>query len=149
MNGEVNISLNNIRNTKTVNINGVGVIHARKLGAGEQLDLSVKLRRLGKLIQELSKIDFMQFNEANPEDIKKIEKLNKKVESITNEIEDIKRFEFHTYKRCLTDDKNGEVVDVIMNTLTDEERTELFKQIFGEVKPISSTEEINLEDKDV
>src|SRR5690606_36906241 len=123
---DISISLSNIQHVKTVNIEGLGVLKVRKLGAGEDLDLSFKQRRLGKLIEELSKIDFTSLDTSKPSDIKKIEKLAKKAEALGDEIAEIKKFEFETYKRLLSDDKNGEIVDVIMNTLTDQERAELF-----------------------
>ena len=146
MSSEVNISLNNIQNIKTVNIKGVGVVRVRRLGAGEELDLSLKLRRLGKLVRELSKIDFMQFDSAKPEDLKKIEKLNKRVDAISDEIAAIKTFELQTYKRCFSDDKNGEIVDLIINTLSEEERVEFFKQIFGAKKEIDVAEPLTPEE---
>jgi hypothetical protein len=138
MDTSVSISLNNIQNIKTVNIEGIGVVKVRRLGAGEDLDLSVKVRRLGKLIDELSAIDFTKYDAKKPEDLKEIEKLTKRAEAISDEVAEIKRFEFETYKRCFSDDKDGALVDVIMNTLTEAERAELFKQIFNEKKQIEA-----------
>jgi len=143
---DMNISLNNIQKTKTVNIDGVGVLKVRRIGAGEELDLSRNHRRLSKIIKELSQIDFMQFNSAKPEDVKKIEKLNKRVDEISDEISEIKKFEYETYKRCLSDDENGKVVDVIMNTLTEEERSELFKQIFSTKKQVEVADSVSTDD---
>lgn len=115
----------------TVNIEGVGVVRVRRLGAGEELDLSDKMRRLGAIINQLSKIDFRGLDSANSEDAKKISKLSKKAELLSSEITEIKRFELKAYKKCFSDDANGKVVDILMDTLTDEERIELFKRIFN------------------
>jgi len=136
MESEVSISLNNIQNIKTVNIVGIGVVRVRKLGAGEELDLSAKTRQLGKLVAELSDMDFTKFDANKPEDVEKLSELSKRAEAIADEIEDIQKFEFDTFKRCFSDDENGKVVDVIMNTLTNEERGELFKQVFGRKKQV-------------
>jgi len=138
MESEVSISLNNIQNIKTVNIVGIGVVRVRKLGAGEELDLSAKTRQLGKLVAELSDMDFTKFDANKPGDVGKLAELSKRAEAIADEIEDIQRFEFDTFKRCFSDDENGKVVDAIMNTLTNEERGELFKQVFGRKKQVDA-----------
>lgn len=147
---DISISLNNVQNVKTVNIEGLGVIRARRLGSGEELDLSTRMRRTGKILDELSAMDFTKFDTSNPEELKKLKRLTKRAELLSDELDDIKRFEFNTFKRCMSDEKDGEVVDVIMNTLTDRERGELFKQIFGVVKQIDApdTEKIEVETND-
>lgn len=139
---DISLSLNNIQNIKTVNIEGVGVLKVRRLGAGEELDLSAKLRRLVKVIEELNKIDFTSLDATNPEDFKKISQLTTKAEALSEEATEIKKFEFETYKRCLSDDDGGKVVDVIMNTLTESERAELFNQIFGDKKPVDAPDTV-------
>jgi len=128
---EISISLSNIQNIKTVNIEGVGIIRARRLGAGEELDLSDKMRRLSKIINELQDIDFTKFDTTKKEDIEEFKKVSKRAEKLSDEVTEIKKFEFNTYKRCFSDDKNGEIVEQIMNTLSQPERDELFKQIFN------------------
>lgn len=138
---EISLSLNNIQNVKTVNLEGLGIIKVRKLGSGEELDLSTKMRRTNKILDELSALDFSSFDTSKAEDLKEIQKLTKKAERLSDELDEIKRFEFETYKRLITDEKNGKVVDVIMNTLTDQERGELFSIIFGQVKEVSVPEE--------
>jgi vacuolar-type H+-ATPase subunit I/STV1 len=128
---DFSIALSGIRNTRTVNIEGLGVITARRLGSGEELELSAKSRRLGKIFDELGRMDFTKFDTSKPEELKELKKLTDKAEKLYLEVEEIKRFEMSIYRGLLSDDKGGKVVDVIMNTLTDEERGELFKQIFG------------------
>jgi len=135
---EISISLNSIQNIKTVNIEGLGVLHIRRLGSGEDLDLSFKQRRINKLVDELTAIDFVGLDATNPDDIKKIDKLAKKADAIQEEISQIKKDEFEVYKRLLSDDKGGKVVDVIMNTLTARERAEIFNIAFGEKKEIEA-----------
>lgn len=129
--GDFTIALSSIQNTRTVNIEGLGVITARRLGSGEELELSAKSRRLGKIFDELGSMDFTKFDTSKPEELKELKKLTDKAEKLSLEVEEIKRFEMTIYRGLLSDDKGGKVVDVIMNTLTDQERGELFKQIFG------------------
>lgn len=139
---DISISLNNIQNIKLVNIEGVGDLTVRRLGAGEELDLSTKQRRLLKLLDELEKVDQSKFDTTKPEELKKLTKLTRRLDVITDEISEIKKFEFNTYKRCLSDNKNGEIVDLIMNTLTDEERAKLFVEIFGNKKEVTAPDAV-------
>lgn len=143
---EMTISLSNIQEVKSVPIKGVdgkvlGVLNARKLGSGEDLDLSQKLRRLNKVIDELTSIDFSGLDATKEEDQKQIEKLSKRASKLSDELSEIKEFEFNTYKKLLSDDQDGKVVDVVMNTLTEAERGKLFMQIFGDRMEIAEGED--------
>lgn len=133
---DITISLNNIRNVKTLYVDGIGGFTVRKLGAGEELDLSDRLRRLGAILNELSKIDFSKYDSTKPEDIKKLNKIQKRAEKLTQEVNEIQRFELETYKRCFEDDNNGKNVDLLIDSLSAQDRSELFKQIFDPIKPI-------------
>lgn len=135
---EISIALSNIQDVKTVNIEGLGLLKIRKLGSGEDLDLSFKQRRLNQLIDALNRIDFTALDAKKPSDLKKIKKLSEKADKIAEEIADIKKSQFDIYKRLLSDDKNGEIVDVIMNTLTDMERAKVFEIAFGGIKSVDS-----------
>lgn len=143
---DISISLNTIQNIKTVNIEGVGTLKIRKFGAGEELDFLFKRRRLNKIITELSALDLTKFDTEKPSDLKKITKLSKRFEKLSDEASDIKKSEFEMYKRCLSDDEDGKVVDVIMNTLSDEERAELYRQVFGEKKEVETPDTVKPEE---
>lgn len=138
---DFSISLSDVQDTRTVEIKGLGDLTARKLGSGEGLQLSLNQRRMRKIFEELDKMDFTKFDTSNPEDLKKILALTKKAESLSDEIEEINKHEFNTYRRLLSDNKDGKVVDVIMDTLTDRARGELLKRIFGEVKEIKTPDQ--------
>lgn len=131
---DISLSLKSIQNTRTVNIEGEGVLTIRKLGSGEDLDLSVKRRRMNKLIDELNSIDFSGLDVAKKADLKKLETLSKKAEAIQEEIAQIKLFEFELYKSLLSDDKDGKVVDLVMKTLSDKERAVIFNRAFSQDK---------------
>jgi len=137
---DITISLGNIQNIKTVEIEGLGILKIRKLGSGEDLDLSFKQRRMNKLIDELTSISFVGLDARKPKDVKKIDSLAKKADSIQEEISEIKKSEFELYKSLLSDDKGGKVVDVIMNTLNDKERAEIFNIAFGVKKQVEATD---------
>lgn len=142
---DLSISLSNIQNTKTVHIEGIGDFTVRRMGAGEELDMSFKMRRLNQILSELEKFDFTKFDLSKKDDIKQVEKLEKRMTKLSDEIAEIKKFELATYKKCFTDENNGENVDLLLNTLTELERAELFKQIFGENKEIDRDEPVKPE----
>ena len=133
---DITISLSNVHNIKRVHIDEIGDFEVRKMGAGEELDLSDKLRRLNEIIEELGAIDFDKINIKNPtkKDIKAMEGLTKKADSLMEEINEIKRFELETYARCFNDNADGVNTKKLLDSLSDEDRAELFKQIFNPAK---------------
>lgn len=142
---DISVSLNNIRKTQTVFIEDEGfAVTIRKLGAGEELDLSDKMRRLSEIGKELQSVDFMKYDLTKEEDRKEIEKLEKRVSKLSDEIGEIKRFELASYKRCFSDDANGANVDKLLNSLTDEDRAQLFKQVFDPVTVLEAPETVEV-----
>lgn len=145
MTDTISISLKNVQNIKTVNIEGVGVFRVRKLGAGEELDLSTKRRKMisasNEIVKIKSKIDSIK-------DLEEQERLATKelprIDKLTEELTNIKAFELETYKKCFSADK-PELVDELLDSLSEEERTELFNQIFGTPKIIEKEETIETE----
>lgn len=136
---DISISLSNVKNFKTVNIKELGVFTVRRLGAGEELDLSLKLRRLMNILETINKIDLQKYDLSNAEEKKKYSKDEKLLDNLSDEINEIKQFELRTYKKCFSSTKKGAVDDLI-DPLSDEERTSLFNQIFGLNKPIDEPE---------
>lgn len=131
---DITISLSNVRNIKKLYIEDLDLtFEVRKMGAGEELDLSDKLRRLNEIIEELNAIDFNKINITNPtkKDIKAMEALTNKADSLMEEINEIKRFELDTYKRCFKDNNDGKDTDTLIDSLSDEDRANLFNTIFN------------------
>lgn len=144
---DISISLSDVQNVKSVEIKDLGTLYIRKLGSGEELDMSVRSRRIDAIIKELSHMDFMQYDSSKPTDVKKIEKLQNRADKLTGELAEIKQHELDMYRRLMSDDKKGAVVDVILNTLSDDERTELIRQAFTP-KPITDVETDSSEQSD-
>lgn len=129
---QVSISLSNIQNIKTVNIEGIGVFKVRRLGPGEEYDLSMKRRRLIKLAEEVAEIQKKMnslTDEAAREDFAQSEM--KKIDSLSDEVAKIQKNELEVYKRCFTDDANGEKTDHLIDMLTNDERMKLYSLIFA------------------
>lgn len=138
----INISLSNVQNVKTVNIEGVGVFKVRKLGAGAELDLSDKLRRLNKIIAEVAKYDFNQYDEKTKKGKADLLNLQDKATVLMDEVHEIRKFELETYKSCFEDENGGEDVKKLFNMLSDDERVALFNQIFKPVTPLKADDEV-------
>lgn len=136
---DIKISLNNIRNTSSLYVDELGAFTVRRLGAGEELDLSDKFRRIAEIYKELQGIDFTKFNTNDSEDLKAIEEISDRAQKLTDEINEIDRFKLATYKRCFTHESDPSKVDELINSLTDEERTNLFNQLF-DIKPVEAPE---------
>lgn len=139
---DINISLNNIKTYKTVKIDGVGVFRVRKLGSGEELDLSTESRKLTKFLTELNNMNIGAIDIKTKKGRDELKKKESRISKITEEMNRIKAFELDTYKKCFEDDNNGKDVDKLIQLLTDEERAELFKQIFDAPKIVEAPEAI-------
>lgn len=140
---ELTISLSNVRNVKRVHIDEFGDFKVRKMGAGEELDLSDKLRRLNEIIEELNLLDFKHVNIKNPtkKDIAELSRLTKRSEAFMDEINDIKRYEIATYARLFDDGGDGSKTQELLSSLSDEDRAELLKRIFEPAKIIEKSAE--------
>lgn len=128
---ELSISLSNVQNIKTVNIEGLGVFKVRRLGPGEEYDLSIKRRRLMKISQEMVKIkQEIDGASTDPEKealaLKSLDRINK----LSDEIADIQKYELDAYKRCFTDEADGKNTEKLINSLTSDERLKLYSLIF-------------------
>lgn len=133
---DLRISLNNIRNVKKVYIDGIGGFTVRKLGAGEELDLSDKMRRLGEILKELQAIDFTKYDVSKEDDKAELEAISKHADTLTQEVSQIQRFELETYKQCFEDDQDGKNVDKLLDSLSAQDRANLFNEIFNPVQAV-------------
>lgn len=128
---DVTISLSNIRNVKNILIEGLGEFKVRKIGAGEELDLSKRLRRLRAIINELNTINTDELRKKNPteEEKDRLNKLLERTSMLMDELGEIKEFEYETYVRCFDDGGTG-ITKELLSTLSEEALANLFKQIF-------------------
>lgn len=132
---DISISLSNVQNIKTVNIEGLGVFKVRRLGPGEEYDLSTKRRRLAKIAEEMGVIK-KHIDELKTEEEKESYALKHmgKIDALSEEIGSIQKHELDTYKGCFTDDANGEKTDKLIDSLTADERVKLYQMIFDPVE---------------
>lgn len=133
---DIIISLSNVHNVKTLHIDEIGDFKVRQLGAGESLDLSDRMRRLDAILTELKDIDLTSLDQGKEEDVKELKRISDRAQKLSDEINEIQRFELDTYKRCFTDDNGGKSVNLLIDSLTQRERAKLFEQIFPPLKKI-------------
>lgn len=140
---DITISLSNVHNVKKVHIDEIGDFKVRKMGAGEELDLSDKLRRLNEIIEELNDLDFTGINLAKPtkKDITELKRLTNRSEKLMEEINVIKRFELEAYAKCFDDGGDGSKTKELLDSLSDEDRSALLNAIFGKAKIVEVPEE--------
>jgi hypothetical protein len=128
---DISISLSNVRNIKTVRIEELGVFTVRRLGPGEEYDLSIKRRRLAKIGEEMSEIKSEMDAIEDEKDREKFATSHlAKINQLSDEITDIQKYELDVYKRCFTDEANGQNTDKLINSLTADERLKLYSMIF-------------------
>lgn len=143
---DLTIGLNNIKHFKTVKIEDIGVFRVRKLGSGEELDLSRESRKLTKLLTELNSMNIGNINLKTKKGQAELKKKETRITEITDEMNRIKEFELDTYRQCFEDENNGKDVDKLIKLLTDEERLDLFRQIFDPPIIVKTPETAESED---
>ena len=127
----VSISLKDVQNIKIINIKELGDFTVRRLGPGEEYDLSSKRRKMIKIADEMTKIKDEMDEIESPSVRDEFANANMpRIDKLSIEIDNIKKFELETYKRCFVDDSNGKKTDQLINSLTQEERMKLFGIIF-------------------
>lgn len=131
---EITISLSNIRKVKRAKI-GDTVFTVRKLGAGEELELSANMRRAGVLIDSFNKMrkKMLEQSEEEKANTKELTKLAKKMDKFTEELHEIQLFQYESYLKIFDDGtKDQAKTKELLSSLSIDERDELLKQIWAE-----------------
>lgn len=110
----ISISSNDLGTRKRVKIDG-HLFTVRKLGAGEELDLSQIARQTVKLLEKLTETE-----EWSDKD--------------SNEFEDLKRRSLNIYAKTFDDGGDGSKSMALVERLSDEERNEIYRQVFPRAK---------------
>ena len=125
---DISIALSDVQNVKTLEVKGMGDFVVRKLGPGEELNLSVKRRRLVQISSEMTALkDEMDKLTDDEERDKFATKHLKHIDKLSEEITQIQKYELDTYKRCFTGEKSDELIDA----LTPEERMKIYAMLFA------------------
>jgi len=114
MSDYISISSNDLGTRKKVKIDEVDFT-VRKLGAGEELDLSQIARQTLKLLERLS-----SSNEWTEDDAK--------------EYDDLKQRSLDIYAKTFDDGGDGKISRELIQRLSDEERNEIYRQVFPKIE---------------
>lgn len=126
---EISLNLQDIRKTKTVKI-GDDIYTVRRLGAGEEMKLSVGWTKTRKILEKLKSVDLTKFDLRTKEGRAGLTEVQKELDKHANELKKIKEIELTLFKACFDDGADGEKTNNLIDSLSDEERNELYKRIF-------------------
>jgi len=141
---DIQISLHDIQEYKTVSIEGVGDFKVRKLSAPESLDLRVKERKAAEIVAKMygtgiNKYKNKSDDDLTEEDHQEIDKISKTIESYGKEIEEIATYKINLNKSRFEDVDGGDAVGKLFSTLSEEGIQKIFEAVFAEHK-IEATE---------
>ena len=136
---DIQISLHDIQEYKTVEIEGVGDFKVRKLSAPESLDLRVKERRAAEIVAKMYGTGINKYknktdDELTDEDHVAIDSISKTIESYSKEIEEIATYKMSLNKSRFEDVNGGDAVEKLFATLSDEGIEKIFTAVFAEHK---------------
>lgn len=114
MSDMISISSNDLGTRKRVKIDGIDFT-VRKLGAGEELDLSQIARQTLKLLERLS--DNKEWKDSD-----------------SLEFDGLKKKSLEIYAKTFDDGGDGSKSDELVKRLSDEERNNIYRQVFPKVE---------------
>ena len=137
---DIQISLHDIQEYKTVAIDGVGEFKVRKLAAPEALDLRIKERRASEIVAKMYGTGINKFKNKSDDDLTdedhaEIDKISKVIESYSKEIEEIATYKMNLNKSRFEDvNAGGNAVEKLFATLSEEGIEKIFTAVFAEHK---------------
>lgn len=146
----ITINLNDIRETVEVTI-GDHVYNVRRMGSGEELDLSASNRRTFEAMERANKLQkkFMKLS-ATPEeelDQKEVDKLVKQMDKVTAEIRTEQEYQSEAFVKLFDDGGDGSKSRELLKSFSHDEKQKLLEQIFAqkEVLDTQKSEEASTE----
>lgn len=136
---DIQISLHDIQEYKTLSIDGVGEFKVRKLSAPESLDLQAKERRAAIIVSEMYATGINKFKGKTDEELTEadhaeIEIIKKKLEKYGEEIDEIKAYKQKVNMSRFEDVNGGDAVEKLFATLSDEGIDKIFTAVFADHK---------------
>lgn len=136
---DIQISLHDIQEYKTLAIDGVGEFKVRKLSAPESLDIQIKDRRASMIVAEMYATGINKFkgktdDELTDEDNAELEKIQAKLEEFGKEVEEIKKYKMAVHKSRFEDINGGDAVEKLFATLSEDGIAKIFEAVFTEHK---------------
>lgn len=140
----ITIDLNQIRETVEVTI-GDHVFNVRRMGSGEELELSASNRRTFELMNKASKLQkqFLELAET-PEDKldqKEIDKMVKQMDKVTADIRSEQDYQSEAFVKLFDDGGDGSKSRELLKTLSNDEKSKLLQSIFEQKTVLDSQKE--------
>lgn len=122
----LNVDLSQVIDTQAVKI-GDHVYQVRRLGVGEELDLSENIKRVGDLLKNMGDIR-KKIEKSKSEATKK--KLMAEIDDISDTVDAMQRAHFEAYVRLFDDGGDGEKSRQMLARFNMEGISNLFEQVF-------------------
>ena len=142
---DIQISLHSIQEYKTVSIEGVGDFKIRKLSAPESLDLRVKERAAAEIVSKMYSTGINKYkgktdDQLTEDDLSNIEEINKTIEGLSKEVEQIAAYKLNVNKSRFEDINGGDAVEKLFSTLSDEGIQKIFEAVFEDKTDLREAE---------
>lgn len=124
---DITASLSTVRQSKTIMLDGFGEFELRQMGSNEELNLSIKRRRLNKIVDETEKIisSLKEIENSKDPNEKKVKTLLAEAEALGDEAIEIREQIDKSFKACFTQIKGQPDIYGFIDTLTETERMKL------------------------
>ena len=138
----ITINLNDIREVVEVTI-GDHIYNVRRMGSGEELDLSASNRRTFEAMERANKLQkkFMELS-ATPEeelDQKEVDKLVKQMDKVTDEIRKEQEYQSEAFVKLFDDGGDGSKSRELLKSFSHGEKQKLLEQIFSQKEVLDAS----------
>lgn len=137
----ITINLNDYQETAEVTI-GDHVFKVRRMGAGEELELSASMRRTSEQIEKVSRLQakFLKIQAKGEENVdeKEISKLIKQMNDATKAMTDEQEYQLESYVRLFDDGGDGSKSRSLLRSLPQEARKQMIYDIFDQQTILNS-----------
>lgn len=138
----ITINLNDIREVVEVTI-GDHVYKVRRMGSGEELDLSASNRRTFEAMERANKLQkkFLELS-ATPEeelDQKEVDKLVKQMDKVTAEIRKEQEYQSEAFVKLFDDGGDGSKSRELLKSFSHNEKQKLLEQIFSQKEVLDAS----------
>lgn len=137
----ITIDLNQVRETVEVTI-GDHVFNVRRMGSGEELELSASNRRTVEFMDKAMKLQkkFLDMAEIPEDKIdqKQVAKLTKEMDKITNGIQEEQDYQSEAFVKLFDDGGDGSKSRELLKTLSNNEKNKLIQTIFEQKAVLDS-----------
>ena len=137
----ITIDLNNIREVVDVTI-GDHVYKVRRMGSGEELELSASNRRTIELMDKATRLHkrFLELADTPEDDIdqQEVDKLTKQMNKVTKDIRTEQDFQSEAFVKLFDDGGDGSKSRELLSSLAIEDKSKLLQTIFEQKTVLDS-----------